>query len=281
MIAKVATMDVGIARPGMMVARRLRRKTKMITTTRPAARISVSSASWIERLHEDGLVEGGGEVHARRERGLDPRQLRVDRLGHRDDVRLGLPDDADGDGGCPLESQGAALVLGGQLDPAEILQLDEDAALAADHQVAELLRRLQLAEGAHRELAPLGLDAPGGDLDVAAPDGRLHVLDRESPRRQLRGARATPASRTGARRRSAPAPRRAASGAGSSPAGRRCRRAGAGRSSRPRARASRRAARPRPAWRQPALPRPPAAARGSGPPCPGCPGRRPRRRDRG
>ena len=49
MIAKVATMDVGIARPGMIVARRFRRKTKMITTTRPAAMSRVSSASWIER----------------------------------------------------------------------------------------------------------------------------------------------------------------------------------------------------------------------------------------
>ena len=48
MIANAATMDVGIARPGMMVARRLRRNTKMITTTRPAAMISVSSASRIE-----------------------------------------------------------------------------------------------------------------------------------------------------------------------------------------------------------------------------------------
>ena len=37
MIAKVAMMDVGIARPGMIVARRLRRKMKMMTTTSAAA----------------------------------------------------------------------------------------------------------------------------------------------------------------------------------------------------------------------------------------------------
>src|SRR5215204_2889385 len=50
MIANVATMDVGIARPGMIVARRLRRKMKMMITTSRAAISSVSSASLIERL---------------------------------------------------------------------------------------------------------------------------------------------------------------------------------------------------------------------------------------
>ena len=57
MIANVATMDVGIARPGMMVARRLRRKTKMMITTRIAAMSRVSSASLDGALDEDGLVE--------------------------------------------------------------------------------------------------------------------------------------------------------------------------------------------------------------------------------
>ena len=45
----VATMEVGIARPGMMVARKLRRKMKMMITTSPAARSSVSSASRMDR----------------------------------------------------------------------------------------------------------------------------------------------------------------------------------------------------------------------------------------
>src|SRR3954468_23237979 len=50
MMANAATMDVGIARPGMMVALRLRKKMKMITTTRRAAISRVSCASLIERL---------------------------------------------------------------------------------------------------------------------------------------------------------------------------------------------------------------------------------------
>ena len=49
MIAKVATMDVGIASPGMTVARRFLRKMKMMMTTSAAAMISVSWASRMER----------------------------------------------------------------------------------------------------------------------------------------------------------------------------------------------------------------------------------------
>ena len=80
MIAKVATMDVGIARPGMIVARRFRRKTKMITTTSPAAMQQGLLGLLDRALHEDRLVERGVDVNARRERRLDPGQLRPDQL---------------------------------------------------------------------------------------------------------------------------------------------------------------------------------------------------------
>src|SRR5215211_1707600 len=50
MMANAATMDVGIARPGMIVALRFRRNRKMMTTTNNAAMSSVSSASLIERF---------------------------------------------------------------------------------------------------------------------------------------------------------------------------------------------------------------------------------------
>ncbi len=48
--AKVAMIEAGIARPGMMVARTFRRKRKMMNTTSTAASTRVSSASLIERL---------------------------------------------------------------------------------------------------------------------------------------------------------------------------------------------------------------------------------------
>jgi len=72
MMANVATMDVGIASPGMIVARRFRRNTKMITTTSPAAISSVSSASWMERCTKMDwsnavviLTPGGSEAWIR------------------------------------------------------------------------------------------------------------------------------------------------------------------------------------------------------------------------
>src|SRR5919106_4414067 len=69
MMANVATMDVGMARPGMIVARRLRRNTKMMITTRIAAMMRVSSASRIELLTKKDwskaaviLTPGGSEA---------------------------------------------------------------------------------------------------------------------------------------------------------------------------------------------------------------------------
>ena len=50
MMANADTIDVGIARPGMIVARKLRRKRKMMTTTSRAAISKVSSASLMERF---------------------------------------------------------------------------------------------------------------------------------------------------------------------------------------------------------------------------------------
>ena len=48
MIANVEMIDAGMARPGMIVARRFRKNTKMISTTRIAAISSVRRASAIE-----------------------------------------------------------------------------------------------------------------------------------------------------------------------------------------------------------------------------------------
>jgi hypothetical protein len=47
--ANVETIEAGIARPGMMVARRFRRNTKMMRITSPAAMSSVSWASRMDR----------------------------------------------------------------------------------------------------------------------------------------------------------------------------------------------------------------------------------------
>ena len=139
MIANVATMDVGIARPGMIVARRLRRNTKMMITTSSAAIPSVSSASWIERFTKIDssnavlmCTPGGSDCWMR---GSSPRMC----VGHLDDVGLGLPHHADGDRRRALVAERAPLVLRPELHPAHVLELDQHAVGVAHHQLGELL----------------------------------------------------------------------------------------------------------------------------------------------
>ena len=94
--------------------------------------------------------------------------------------------------GCALVPEGAPVVLGTELDPAEVPQLDQLPVGTRHGQVGELLRRLELAQRAHRELPPVGLDPAGRNLDVPAPDSLLDVLHGESARRQLRGRQPDP-----------------------------------------------------------------------------------------
>ena len=115
----------------MIVARRFRRKRKMMITTSPAARISVSSASRIERETKIDSSNATLELDAGRQRLLDPRQLVPDGVGHLDDVGLRLAHHADGHGGRALEAERAPLVLGAELDPAQVLELDQHAAVVA------------------------------------------------------------------------------------------------------------------------------------------------------
>ena len=192
MIANVATMDVGIARPGMIVARRFRRKRKMMITTRPAAMSSVSSASRIERETKIDSSNATLSLTPGRQRLLDPRQLVADRVGHLDDVGLRLADHADRHRRRALEPERAPLVLGAELHAAEVLELDQHAAGVGHDQLGELVGRLELAERADGELAAVGLDAAGRHLDVAAPDGLLHVLHGQTARRQLGGGEPYP-----------------------------------------------------------------------------------------
>ena len=177
-----------------------------------------------------------------------------------------------------LEPERAPLVLGAQLDAPEILELDQHAAVLETTSSANSSG--VLSSPSERTVNSRRSDSirPGRHLDVAAPDGLLHVLHGQAARRQLGGGQPHPHREAALAEDPRLAHARQRLQARSSPAGRRCPRAGAGRSSRPRARASRTAARPPPAWRPPARARPPAGGRGCGPPCRARPARRPRRR---
>src|SRR6059036_4584 len=145
MMANVATIDAGIASPGITVARRFRRNTKMINTTRIAAIRRVRRASLIECVtntdpsHAVSSFTPGGSVCW-----MPGRAWRMRR--HLDEIRLGLPDDAYGDRGIPIVAEYRAIVLGPELDVRHVLKLDELPALACDHQLSEFPRRLQLAQ---------------------------------------------------------------------------------------------------------------------------------------
>ncbi len=134
--------------------------------------------------HEHRSVERALELDTERQRLLDRGQLRANAPRHVDQIGLRLPDDADRDRGRPFPAEDRAIVLGTQLHAGDVLELDELSALARHDHFAEFGGRLELAERAHRELAPGRFDPAGGDLDVARVDRGLHVLHRERARRQ-------------------------------------------------------------------------------------------------
>src|SRR5207244_10281916 len=100
------------------------------------------------------------------------------------EIRLGLPDNADGDRGIPFVAEYRASVLGPELDVGDILELDDLPALTRQYHLPESLRRLQLAQRPDRELPPRRFDSAGGNLDVARVDRAFHVLHREASCRQ-------------------------------------------------------------------------------------------------
>jgi hypothetical protein len=130
-------------------------------------------------LDEDRLVVRFQQGHAGGQQRADARQRCLDRLRDIDGVGLGLGNHAEADGGRAVEAEERAVVGRTELDPPDVAQLGEHAALARDHQVGELVRRPQFAERAHRELALLRLDPAGRHFHVARADGRGHFLHRE------------------------------------------------------------------------------------------------------
>lgn len=138
-------------------------------------------------LHEHRPIEADVDVHAGWQRTLDHRQLGAHYVGHLNQVGLRLAHDTNGDRGRSLEAQDAALVLGAELHARDVAQLHRLPVAARDGEVRELVCRLQLAERADGELAPLGLDAASRDLDIAGADRGLDVLHREPARAQLGG----------------------------------------------------------------------------------------------
>src|SRR5262249_25174443 len=132
-----------------------------------------------------GLVECHLELDAGGKALLNFGKFSPDGVSYVDDVCLGLPDHADSYRRRAVAPQRASLVFGAQLDPTEILQLDQLTALAGHNQIGNRGGRLDLPQRANGESPPLGLDPARRHFDVSGPNGLLHVLDSETPGSQL------------------------------------------------------------------------------------------------
>ena len=129
-------------------------------------------------LDELGGVERHHVIHVAGELLLQFVHAQLHLLGHVQGVGAGLQEDADADHGLAQQGGGGVVVLGAQLDPGHILQVQGAlGAVGADDDVAELFRRRQAALGGHRvdQLLAVGgrllADLAGGVLLVLGGDG--------------------------------------------------------------------------------------------------------------
>ena len=193
MMANAATMDVGIARPGMIVARRLRRKMKMMTTTRQAAMQQRLLRLLDGALHEDRLVEGDVERDARA--GAKPGSGEARRwMAFDTEMMLDLDwrTTPMATAGVPLKRSALRSSSGPSSTRPRSLSLTRIPSVL-------LTTRLPNSSGvlsspSERTVNSRRSDSmrPAGHLDVAGPDGLLDVLHREAPGGELGGGEPDP-----------------------------------------------------------------------------------------
>jgi hypothetical protein len=167
----------------MRVERSERRKTKITAITSSTA--SPIAVDRLDRaLDEKGGVERHLELHALGQVGLDARHFALYRLRHRQRVGGGLLHHAEAQAGPAVAPDHAPLVQRAEARLADVAQPHRVAPVLHHDHVVELLGGAQVGFGEHGELAPRRLDAPGGNLDVLAPERVLDVLRRERICRQ-------------------------------------------------------------------------------------------------
>ncbi len=221
------TSDTGIVTRGMMVARRLRRNTKITSATSRIASTIVVKTALIDcsmNTEESYMTSSF----------MPSSDLLISAISS----RTACESSSGFATAClmtpivtevlPMKRVMIALVERAHLDAADVAHAHRVAAHVADHDRLELLGRLQVRERQHRELALVALDAAGRDLHVLAPERFLHVLHGEAVGREL-GAVDPDAHRdAGARRRCARRRRPAAWKGAASGSARRSRRPRAG-----------------------------------------------------
>ena len=117
--------------------------------------------------------------HAFRQRGEDAGHRRRDLVGDVERIGGRLLHHAERDGRLAVEADDAALVQGPELGMADVGKAHEIALHVLEHEIVELLRRLEVGLGQHGEFALHALDAAGRHVDILPAERVLDVLGRE------------------------------------------------------------------------------------------------------
>ena len=150
---KVPISDTGIVAVGISVARQSPRNRNITSTTRMMAPPSVITASRIDSPTISVEFPAEADLQARWEALRQPIQLGVCRLSDFERIRGRELDDGDADGVLAVELQNRTVVLGAELDAADVLEPDERPVPSRLHD--DVLELRDLAQPTHRAHADL------------------------------------------------------------------------------------------------------------------------------
>ena len=118
---------------------------------------------------------------AQRELAVQLLQCLVDALDQLDDVRADLAPHAHADGGLAVHVHEAGLLAVAVHDPRHVAQEHGTGRQLLDDDVGQVDRPLRPTDGAHDRLAPRRLDRAAADVQVAALDRGVHLVEGDAP----------------------------------------------------------------------------------------------------
>ena len=127
------------------------------------------------RADDTGVVANDLDLGPGRERALEVLEPRPHRVDDLDRVGARLLADREDDRRISVEDRGALRLFPAVLDAADVTDADRVARLLADDEIANLVRPLDAAVDAERELLRAGVDAPARHREVLGPDRALDV----------------------------------------------------------------------------------------------------------
>ena len=175
--ANVAMIEVGIEIAAMTVERRLPRNSRTTNAARNEPTIEVLLDAADRRLDELRPVAHDAQLIAWRQRRLDVRQPLFDVVDDLDGVGAGLLADLQQHGRIAVDAGERPRLGHAVVHAPDVVDLYRVAVHLAQHQVAELLGRLDAAAGAHRDRLRALVDAAAGDVGVLRLQRPRHVVD--------------------------------------------------------------------------------------------------------